>query len=136
MKATIIINSQADITRAIYILEEKTPIDPPHEMTIKPAKSIRYTTQNSKMWATLADIANQVVWHGNKLTKEEWKDVLTAGLKSQKVVPGIEGGFVVIGARTSKMSVAEMSELIELAMHFGDSQGVMWSAPDWYEETY
>lgn len=80
------------------------------------------------MWANLEDIAQQVIWYGQKLDKQEWKDVLTAGLKKQKIVPGIEGGFVVIGARTSKMTVAEMNELIELATMFGTQQGVKFRA--------
>jgi hypothetical protein len=80
------------------------------------------------MWANLEDIAQQVIWHGLKLDKYEWKDVLTAGLKKQKIVPGIEGGFVVIGARTSKMSIAEMNELIELSTMFGAQQGVKFRA--------
>jgi hypothetical protein len=80
------------------------------------------------MWANLEDIAQQVVWYGVKLTKEEWKDVLTAALKKQKVVPGIEGGFVMIGARTSKMTVPEMTELIELSTAFGTQQGVKFRA--------
>ncbi len=80
------------------------------------------------MWANLEDIAQQVVWYGQKLDKQEWKDVLTAGLKKQKIVPGIEGGFVVIGARTSKMTVAEMNELIELSTMFGTQQGVKFRA--------
>jgi cobyric acid synthase len=69
-----------------------------------------------------------VVWYGVKLTKDEWKDVLTAALKKQKVVPGIEGGFVVLGARTSKMTVPEMTELIELSTAFGTQQGVKFRA--------
>jgi len=80
------------------------------------------------MWANLEDIAQQVIWHGLKLDKYEWKDVLTAGLKKQKIVPGIEGGFVVIGARTSNMSIAEMNELIELSTMFGAQQGVKFRA--------
>ena len=80
------------------------------------------------MWANLEDIAQQVVWYGVKLTKDEWKDVLTAALKRQKVVPGIEGGFVVIGARTSKMTVPEMTELIELSTAFGTQHGVKFRA--------
>ena len=80
------------------------------------------------MWANLEDIAQQVVWYGVKLTKDEWKDVLTAALKKQKVVPGIEGGFVVIGARTSKRTVPEMTELIELSTAFGTQQGVKFRA--------
>ncbi|MBV5266963.1 MAG: recombination protein NinB, partial [Burkholderiaceae bacterium] len=79
---------------------------------------MRSLEQNRMMWANLEDIAQQVVWYGVKLTKDEWKDVLTAALKKQKVVPGIEGGFVVIGARTSKMTVPEMTELIELSTAF------------------
>jgi len=80
------------------------------------------------MWANLEDISQQVIWYGQKLHKEEWKDVLTAALKKQKIVPGIEGGFVVIGARTSKMTVAEMNELIELATMFGAQQSVKFRA--------
>ena len=89
---------------------------------------MRSLEQNRLMWANLEDIAQQVIWHGVKLDKQEWKDVLTAGLKKQKIVPGIEGGFVVIGARTSKMTIAEMNELIELATMFGAQQGVKFRA--------
>ena len=89
---------------------------------------MRSLNQNRMMWANLEDIAQQVVWYGVKLTKEEWKDVLTAALKKQKVVPGIEGGFVMIGARTSKMTVPEMTELIELSTAFGTQQGVKFRA--------
>jgi len=89
---------------------------------------MRSLEQNRMMWANLEDIAQQVVWYGVKLTKEEWKDVLTAALKKQKVVPGIEGGFVVLGARTSKMTVPEMTELIELSTAFGTQQGVKFRA--------
>jgi len=89
---------------------------------------MRSLEQNRMMWANLEDIAQQVVWYGVKLTKDEWKDVLTAALKKQKVVPGIEGGFVVIGARTSKMTVPEMTELIELSTAFGTQQGVKFRA--------
>jgi len=80
------------------------------------------------MWANLSDLANQVNWHGHKLTKDEWKDVLTAALKRQKVVPGIDGGFVVLGYSTRNMEVAEMNELIELSYAFGSQQGVKFSA--------
>ena len=89
---------------------------------------MRSLSQNRMMWANLEDIAQQVVWYGVKLTKDEWKDVLTAALKKQKVVPGIEGGFVVLGARTSKMTVPEMTELIELSTAFGTQQGVKFRA--------
>jgi len=84
----------------------------------------RSSEQNAKMWAMLTEVSQQVTWHGQKLAKDEWKDVFTAAIKRQKVVPGIDGGFVVIGARTHKMSIQEMSELMELMLAFGAQQGV------------
>jgi hypothetical protein len=82
------------------------------------------------MWVALGHLSNQVVWHGQKLTKEEWKDVLTASLNNQRAVPGINGGFVVLGARTSKMTVEEMTEVLELAFAFGAEHGVKFDAAE------
>lgn len=87
----------------------------------------RTIQQNDLMWALLTEISNQVVWHGQKLTPDNWKDVLTAALKRQSVVTGIDGGFVVLGQRTSKMTVKELNEVIELAYAFGAQNGVIFS---------
>ncbi len=86
----------------------------------------RTLEQNDKMWAMLTDISKQVDWYGQKLTKEEWKDVMTAGLKKQRAVPGIDGGFVVLGAHTSRMTKEEVMELIELIAAFGAEHDVEW----------
>ncbi len=84
----------------------------------------RTLEQNAALWAALGDVAAQVDWHGQKLTPEEWKDVFTAALKRQKVVPGIDGGFVVLGTSTSRMTKAQLSELLDLAHAFGAERGV------------
>jgi hypothetical protein len=89
----------------------------------------RSLDQNAKMWAMLADLSRQVEWYGQRLTSDEWKDVLTAALKKQKAVPGIDGGFVVIGARTRNMTIREMSDLVELMYAFGAERSVQWSEP-------
>ena len=94
-----------------------------HLVSISPPK--RSLMQNRLMWKLLEQIAQQVVWHGQKLTKENWKDIFTASLNRQTVVPGLDGGFVVCGNSTSKMTIPEMSELCELALAFGAQQGVM-----------
>jgi len=97
------------------------------DMICEIKKITRSLEQNAKMWAMLAEVSDQVNWYGNKLTSDEWKDVFSASLKSQKVVPGIDGGFVVCGQRTSKMTKSEMTELIELMMAFGAERGVKFS---------
>lgn len=84
--------------------------------------------QNAKLWAMLAEIAAQTDWHGVKLSGEEWKDLLSAGLVKSKVVPNMDGtGFVILGQRTSKMSKKLFAELIELITAFGVERGVKFS---------
>ncbi|MDE1907266.1 MAG: recombination protein NinB, partial [Rhodospirillales bacterium] len=86
---------------------------------------------NAKMWAMLTDISSQVEWYGQRLCKEDFKTILTASLRKQRAVPGIDiGTFVILGDRTSEMTKAEMSELIELAYAFGAERGVVWSEAD------
>ena len=89
----------------------------------------RSSDQNALLWAILTDVSEQVDWYGRRLTKEEWKDVFSAAWKQQEVVPGINGGFVVMGVRTSKMSKAQLSELVEIIYAFGAEKTVKWGDP-------
>jgi hypothetical protein len=82
----------------------------------------------------LADLSRQVVWHGQRLTPENWKDMATAALKRQQVVPGIDGGFVVLGSSTKRMTKGEMAELIEFITAFGTQQGVVFGDGYAFEE--
>ena len=92
----------------------------------------RSLSQNDKLWALLADISDQVQWPVDGemqwLTREDWKTILTAGLKrEQRIAKGIWGGFVMLGHPTSRMTKAEFSELIELIQAFGAEHSVRWS---------
>jgi hypothetical protein len=98
-----------------------------NKLTLTLEEEKRSLPQNQLMWSILNDLSKQVPWHGEKLTKEEYKDLLTAGLKKQRAIPGIDGGFVVLGTSTSKMSKQEMTDLITLAHAFGDEREVKWS---------
>jgi len=94
-------------------------------LMVKPAT--RSLEQNARLWAMLAEISAQVDWYGQKITSEEWKDVFSAAMKRTKVVPGLDGGFVVCGQSTSKMTRAEMSEMQTLMEAFGAEKGVRFS---------
>lgn len=96
----------------------------PLVVSVSEDRLTRTTAQNARLWAMLADVAGQVVWHGQCLSSEEWKDVFTAALKRQRVAPGIDGGFVVMGTSTRRMTIAQMSELMELIAAFGADHGV------------
>ncbi|EEV7515973.1 recombination protein NinB, partial [Escherichia coli] len=92
----------------------------------------RSKAQNDRMWPMLNDVSRQVLWHGQRLAPEDWKDLFTAlWLKTKKLeqrsVPGIDGGVVMLGVRTSKMRKASMTELIEIMFWFGSERNVRWS---------
>lgn len=88
-------------------------------------KAARSLDQNALMWCLLGEISEQVVWYGQKLSADDWKDVLSASLRHARVVPGIDPGtFVPLGMRTSDMTVEEMTNLIELIYAFGAQQNV------------
>lgn len=99
-------------------------------MVVEVKPETRSLEQNARLWAMLTDISRQVEWYGRKLTPEEWKHVFTAALAKQDVVPGIDGGFVVLGKSTSKMTKGEMAELQTLMEAFGADKGVRFTAPE------
>lgn len=107
-------------------LDQSKPI----EVEVSPPK--RTLSQNRKMWPLLHDLALQVVWYGERYDEDDWKDMITALVaktkkQEQRTAPGIGGGVVMFGQRTSKMRVAEMVEVIEAIYWFGTEQGVKFS---------
>ncbi|HDR2728523.1 TPA: recombination protein NinB [Enterobacter roggenkampii] len=131
MKQTIFLRSKQQQQSAINAilaipLDEKSP----HEVHIKEPK--RTKAQNDRLWPMLHDVSQQVLWHGNRYDEADWKDIFTAlwlktKKKNQRSAPGIDGGVVMFGVRTSKMRKASMTELIEIMFWFGSERNVKWS---------
>jgi hypothetical protein len=98
-------------------------------MASKSSKESQFRTdkQNALMWSMLRDISKQVVWHGQMLSDEEWKWIFSAAVRSQKMVPGINGGLVLIGYPTSGMSKRELSDMLDIMGSFGAEHGVDWT---------
>lgn len=113
-----------------------------HRLRVEIRQEKRSDAQNDLMWSCLTDLSHGLLWpvdgQMQKLSPEEWKHIMSAGLtKEQRVAQGVSGGFVILGQRTSKMSKAQMTELIDLIHAFGDERGVQWSRTslgrDWPE---
>ena len=103
----------------------------PAKVEITEAKLTRSIEQNSRLWALLSDVARQVQWPVDGklqyLSPEDWKDIFSAALRrGQRVAQGIEGGFVMLGSHTSRMSVGEMIDLQTLIEAFGVEHNVIW----------
>lgn len=108
--------------RAVQAVQEA-----PEGWVVRISEPTRTLEQNARMWAMLGDIAQQVEWYGVHLSAEDWKHVFSASLKGQKSVPGLDGGFVVLGQHTSRMSKRELSDLMELISAFGAERDVRWT---------
>lgn len=88
----------------------------------------RSLDQNSRLWACLTDIAQQVDWHGVKLTPDDWKLLFLDALKRElRIVPNLDGnGFVNLGRSSSDLSKQEFADLLELIQAFAAEKGVVW----------
>lgn len=106
---------------------QQLPANPEKTLQVTIQEDTRSLAQNRMLWACLHDVSQQVVWYGRKMDAESWKHVFSAALKQQETVPGINGGFVVLGQSTSKMRVSEMRDLITIIHVFGAEQNVRFS---------
>lgn len=94
----------------------------------KPKRTI---PQNDKMWSMLTDVAEQLPWHGVKLTPDDYKLLFLDALNRElRMVPNIDGtGFVNLGRSSSDLSKEEMSDLFEIIHAFGAKHGVKFNDP-------
>lgn len=124
MTALVVLNRQEMRDKAIRWIS-KAP--PGTRVEFKgPRRSL---PQNAKFWAMLTEVAEQLPWHGMKLSAEDWKLLFLDSLGHElRMVPNIAGrGFVNLGRSSSKLSIGEMAELITLIEAFGVSHGVVFS---------
>ncbi len=86
-------------------------------LSLKP--ETRSAAQNRLMWPLLTAFSCQLEWPINgrmeKMTPDEWKDVLTAAFQGEAVrlAMGLNGGVVLLGQRTSTFSKAKFSDWID-----------------------
>lgn len=130
------------MTPVTVILSGQVRREQAHRMVAQaPAGSVveislptRTLPQNARLHAMITDVARQVEWAGAKRNVEAWKDIFTAALRSANhgldVVPGINGGFVLLGMHTSRMTKAELGDLMTLIEAFGAEHGVEFTEGD------
>lgn len=93
-------------TRVMFIEPQRTP------------------EQNNRLWLMLDCISEQVLWYGQRYLDSEWKDYFMHALRGEKWMPLEEGGMIPIGRSTSKLSVAEFGELMEVMEAFAARHSV------------
>lgn len=124
MAQTVIL--RGDTQRALARkLIDAAPVDA--VVTIKEAT--RTLDQSAKFWAMVSDISRAKP-EGRTHTPEVWKCLLmhACGHATQFEM-GLNGQPFPVGFRSSRLTKAEMSDLIECAYEYGSRHGVVWSDP-------
>lgn len=101
---------------------------PGAKVNIQEAK--RTDDQNAKMWAMLSDVARAKP-QGRVLPTDTWKALFMAAAGFQvEFQLSLDGtGVVPTGFKSSGLTKAEFSDLIEQIYAFGAEHGVEWTEP-------
>lgn len=105
----------------------------PCELTVSDPR--RTLDQNALLWARLSDISRQVDWLVDgelaKIAPEDWKAIFTAALEGEnRMARGLNGGTVMLGVSTSRMSKKAMTDLQDLIGAFAAEKGVRFTCKD------
>lgn len=119
---TMILSSQWARGKAKELIDRA----PPNAiLNIKEAK--RTVDQNSRFWAMLSDVSRSKP-QGRRMTPERWKAAFMQSFGHQvQFETDLEGRPFPVGHTSSKLSKAEMSELMEFISAWGTENGVEWS---------
>lgn len=97
---------------------------------MKLAAETRRDAQNRKLWPMLADIQRQVPGFDTYSTEDIKHRFMNALGTEMRFLPTLEGeGVFPVGMRSSTLTVAQFSALVELLYAFGAKHGVAWSDP-------
>ena len=92
----------------------------------------RTLDQNARFWAMLTDISSQSEHCGRKYEPETWKAIMLHALGHEtQFVPSLDGQEIIpVGYSSSNLSVAQMTDMMELMMSWGIEHGVRFKDPD------
>lgn len=127
--ATFPLRNEMDRQRAIQILQ-RVEIGAGKVWSLR--DEVRSDAQNRRMWAMLRDIARQVEWYGQKLSDEDWKHIFSASVQKQHAVPGLDGGFVVLGVSTRKQSKKWFADMFDVMEAFAAERAVKFTTADYW----
>lgn len=101
----------------------------PEGFVVTVREPTRSNAANAAMWPILEAFSEQLVWPVNgvmtHLTADEWKSLLSAAFRKQtRVAQGLDGGFVMLGERTSQMGRREFGEFLEFLHATAVDRGV------------
>lgn len=86
----------------------------------------RMTEKQRRMLnAVCGDLSAQMVWHGNRLSKDDWRHLLSGTVLGWRMMPAIDRGegapgFIMLGGSSLNLSKTMAADAITQALHIGD----------------
>ena len=95
--------------------------------------------QQRMLNAVCGDLAVQLHWHGNRLSKDDWRHMLSGTMLGWRMMPAIDrgmgaAGFIMLGGSSLNLSRSQAAEAITVAVHIGDhpdEQGLLAKPVRW-----
>lgn len=71
------------------------------------------------------DLSKHLRWHGNRLSKDDWRHMLSGTILGWRLLPGIDRGqgapgFIYLGGSSKDLTKSQASEAITMAVQIGD----------------
>lgn len=119
---TVILKSYAQRAAAVKLIEKA-----PEGFVVTVAPPRRTNDQNALMWSLLSDISRAKP-EGRTHTPESWKCLFLHALgHAARFEIGLDGAPFPVGFRSSHLSKAQMSDLVEFIREYGARHGVKFS---------
>lgn len=100
----------------------------PHGAVLNIREATRTPDQNALMWSLLSDVSRAKP-EGRHMTPDVWKSLFLHALDhAQRFEMALDGnGMVPVGFRSSRLTKAQMSDLIEMILEYGSRHDVRWT---------
>lgn len=99
------------------------------------------TLEQRKLFnAACGDLAGQLRWHSFRLTKDDWRHLISGTMLGWRMMPGIDKGegqapgLIMLGGSSLDLSKKQCTEAIEMAFLIGDhpeGQGIAAEPVKW-----
>jgi hypothetical protein len=124
MAQTVILRGLEQRALACAMIQ-RAPVD----AVVKIAGPKRTLDQNAKLWAMISDVSRAMP-EGRTHTPEVWKCLfMNACGHAVAFEMGLDNRPFPVGFHSSRLTKAEMADLITTVAEYGDRHGVRWSEP-------
>lgn len=98
--------------------------------------------QRRMLNAVCGDLAAQIAWHGNRLSKDDWRHMLSGTALGWRLMPGINTGdgapgLIMLGGSSLSLSKTKATKAIGLGLEIGDrpyEQGIAAKPVRWSDK--